>query len=421
MLNEYGFNEIEPSFEEYDNLSDIETVSYEEPEFEEPEVIESEVEEPAKTVAESKKYAEKETGEVESHRKINIEPEKEQAEKTEGKTEEKSKINFDMSDNGLDDFKSAYKNQNNTEDNTEETTKGTEESTEDNAEDNAEDNNEDNETETSNESYEEYNTRYESATHVESTVENPYQYYARNYQNCDGCKYREQSLKAEYQNSQSETQYTNANNNVYNNGYNEDDDYREAETSKKNRVNRMERRVIKFSPKTLIYTGSLVAIILVLILVAVFTGKSKTVNTKDDNVVLANAGSTESGFQFVTSTSEETYSSAYNDAYSSIQNATTNKWKTLDELSFYIDGELRSILAGEKVVENEYQNGEVTADSYLEQMNDYSEQVNTLNHLLIANKTLYDNEDKTEEYNTLLDNLNTVIIYGDSSVYNNIK
>jgi hypothetical protein len=252
-------------------------------------------------------------------------------------------------------------------------------------------------------------------------VENPYQYYTRNYQNCDGCKYREQSLKAEAESPKSESQYDNANNNGSNNGYNEDDDYREAETPKKNRVNRMDRRVIKFSPKTLIYTGSLVSIILVLILVAVFTGKSKTVNTKDDNVVLANAGSTESGFQFITSTSEETYSSAYNDAYSSIQTATTNKWKTLDELSFYIDGELRSILAGEKVVENEYQNGEITADSYLEQMNDYSEQVNTLNHLLIANKTLYDNEDKTEEYNTLLDNLNTVIIYGDSSVYNNIK
>lgn len=98
---------------------------------------------------------------------------------------------------------------------------------------------------------------------------------------------------------------------------------------------------------------------------------------------------------------------------------TSSRFETLDDLTFYISSNTNSILADEKVVETSYKNGEISYDEFINLMNGYIEDMDTLNHLLISNKETYNGEDKGDVYNELLDDVNTVIMYGDTVVYNN--
>lgn len=99
------------------------------------------------------------------------------------------------------------------------------------------------------------------------------------------------------------------------------------------------------------------------------------------------------------------------------ESSNSSRFANLDELSYYINSQLSSVIANEKMLLNQYKNGEITKDEYKESIQKYIDDVNYYNHLLVANKSLYEDEGKSGDYDTLSENINNVIIYGDELLY----
>lgn len=95
----------------------------------------------------------------------------------------------------------------------------------------------------------------------------------------------------------------------------------------------------------------------------------------------------------------------------------STRFSTLDDLTFYLDSQISSIMANEKMLANQYLSGSITQEEYISSLQDYSKQVDSHNHLLVANRNLYKEEGKEDDYNVLTDNINTLTTYGDSLIY----
>lgn len=133
------------------------------------------------------------------------------------------------------------------------------------------------------------------------------------------------------------------------------------------------------------------------------------------------ATTTENSFEFTYSESDN--SSAFQEAgdyaYQSLEeNASSGRFETLDDLTLYLSGQSMSCLSAEKQAERQYKNYEITYDD-LKTIVDYNSGIaNELYHLLIVNKNVYTDEGQEDVYNELLENINTLIVYGDTLLIN---
>jgi len=107
-----------------------------------------------------------------------------------------------------------------------------------------------------------------------------------------------------------------------------------------------------------------------------------------------------------------------NDAYSSLEKSNTStRFETLDDLIFYLDSNISSTLADEKVLVTTYKNGDISYEYYLAKGNEYVEFTDYLSHLLTANKKIFEDENRRDEYDELVESLDALMIYGDAIVH----
>lgn len=112
----------------------------------------------------------------------------------------------------------------------------------------------------------------------------------------------------------------------------------------------------------------------------------------------------------------------YNDTYSSATTQSTqesSRFANLDELTFYIKSKTSAVLADEKALYNQYNGGGLSSDDFKSKIQEYIDQVDGLNHLLVLNKGSYEDEGELNTYNELLDNISTLTAYGDTILYGN--
>lgn len=95
----------------------------------------------------------------------------------------------------------------------------------------------------------------------------------------------------------------------------------------------------------------------------------------------------------------------------------SSRFETLDDLTFYIDGELNSALSAEKQAFNAYQSGTASADDVRAIVSEKAQSADKINHLLVSNKNEYKKAGKESDYNTMKENLDALIVYGDTLLY----
>lgn len=100
---------------------------------------------------------------------------------------------------------------------------------------------------------------------------------------------------------------------------------------------------------------------------------------------------------------------------------TSTRFANLDELSLYLNSNTGAALSNETQLVNMFDSGLITAEVLQTQMQEYISQANELNHLLLVNNQTYANAGRQEEYNTLKDNIDTLLIYGDTAIYNAVN
>lgn len=118
--------------------------------------------------------------------------------------------------------------------------------------------------------------------------------------------------------------------------------------------------------------------------------------------------------------------SANTEVYEEAQKATVNKsnedksgrFATLDELTLYIESNTGSILSEEIQLVNSYNAGSISKQVYINSMNDCISRANSINHLLLINKDVYENEKEMKKYEEMAGNLETLFIYGDTALVN---
>ena len=100
---------------------------------------------------------------------------------------------------------------------------------------------------------------------------------------------------------------------------------------------------------------------------------------------------------------------------------TSTRFANLDELTLYLNSNTGAALSNETQIVNMFDSGLITAEVLQTQMQEYISQANELNHLLLVNNQTYANAGRQEEYNTLKDNIDTLLIYGDTAIYNAVN
>lgn len=102
---------------------------------------------------------------------------------------------------------------------------------------------------------------------------------------------------------------------------------------------------------------------------------------------------------------------------SSSETAISTRFETLDDLTLYLSSNLGSTLSSEKQLVTQLNNGTISYDTFIAQMNEHIVFTDNLNHLLIANKETYRNAGLEDTYNELVANSNALIVYGDKALY----
>lgn len=106
-------------------------------------------------------------------------------------------------------------------------------------------------------------------------------------------------------------------------------------------------------------------------------------------------------------------------ASSSGSGSSSSRFANLEELTFYIESKTASLMADEKTLLNQYNSGTMSETDFKEQLKGKIDEVDGLNHLLVLNKESYDDEEQSEKYSELLDNINSLTAYGDNIYYGN--
>lgn len=112
------------------------------------------------------------------------------------------------------------------------------------------------------------------------------------------------------------------------------------------------------------------------------------------------------------------FDEVHDKAYDSMSETNvSSRFETLDDLTYYLDSNMASTLALEKALATQYKNGSISRDYFTQEMNVEIEFTNTLNHLLTINKQTYKNEGKSDTYKRLSDDMDSLILYGDTLLY----
>ena len=119
------------------------------------------------------------------------------------------------------------------------------------------------------------------------------------------------------------------------------------------------------------------------------------------------------------SENEMFYQAISEEAYASIEGQQTesSRFETLDDLSLYLDGEITSALSSQKQALNKYKYGSISYDEFVSILKENSSTLDTLQHLLLVNKQNYEDEGKMDDFQRLSDNLDAVMVYGDTLRY----
>ena len=115
-------------------------------------------------------------------------------------------------------------------------------------------------------------------------------------------------------------------------------------------------------------------------------------------------------------------SSVFEEADNYIYNVTnesagSSRFSSIDDLTLYLDGKMNSALSTEKQGKKSFEAGQITYDELKVIIKDTSSEVDTLNHLLLANKNEYKKNGKIGDYETLKNNMEILIVYGDIVLY----
>lgn len=94
------------------------------------------------------------------------------------------------------------------------------------------------------------------------------------------------------------------------------------------------------------------------------------------------------------------------------------RFKTIDDLTLYIQSSTAYYLSTEKQAYNKYMSGTITKDDLNKKIQACTEKLNKVYHLLLINEAVYSENSITDTYETLSDNINEVFKYGDCILYN---
>lgn len=90
----------------------------------------------------------------------------------------------------------------------------------------------------------------------------------------------------------------------------------------------------------------------------------------------------------------------------------STRFKTLDDLTLYIESNQGIILSNEKQALTKYENQTITYDEYINIINKNVDAADELNHLLKVNENVYSNQNKMDLYESLCDEMDEVLVYG---------
>ena len=118
-------------------------------------------------------------------------------------------------------------------------------------------------------------------------------------------------------------------------------------------------------------------------------------------------------------TASSVFQEAGDYAYQSLEDTdNSGRFETLDDLTLYISGQSMSCLSAEKQAETKYNNGNMSYNELKEVVDYNSDVADNLYHLLIVNKNVYISEGKEDVYNGLAEDINNLIVYGDTLLLN---
>lgn len=95
----------------------------------------------------------------------------------------------------------------------------------------------------------------------------------------------------------------------------------------------------------------------------------------------------------------------------------STRFSTLSDLTYYIESFTNYYYSLELQLYTRYENEDLTRDEMVEIISGYTEEINTVYHLLTVNKSVYEENDMADTYSELNEEINELIIYGDMIIY----
>ena len=95
----------------------------------------------------------------------------------------------------------------------------------------------------------------------------------------------------------------------------------------------------------------------------------------------------------------------------------SSRFSSLKELTDYISASITVLYQDEKQLKNSYINGDITKAEFKTLIAEDIEKVDRLNHLLTSNKQVYEDNDQSDIYAALTDEMDELMVYGDKAVY----
>ena len=153
----------------------------------------------------------------------------------------------------------------------------------------------------------------------------------------------------------------------------------------------------------LIKVLAFVAMLVVIIGLPIFLSSLGNKSRGKDEISEVRAASTEEVYYQNTKTYK---------TYEMTDNST--RFKTLDDLTFYLESNINATLSNEQALYNTYISGGCTDSYYSYTLSGYIDFTDEMSHLLTVNKELYKEEGLESDYEELSEALDTLMVYGDS-------
>lgn len=163
-------------------------------------------------------------------------------------------------------------------------------------------------------------------------------------------------------------------------------------------------KVLDMIAKPLIFIGVVFILIAIPLFASRFGAKSRPViNTQTTNVKTSERKEPNYNFSSLSTSESE-------------QAVASTRFNSLDELTLHIESSQGYILSNEKQLMAQFENNVITAEDFKNSMNGYIKEVDELNHLLLLNEAVYENNNEHSLYLELKDNMENLITYGDRAL-----